>query len=125
MAMLLCPTMCTSSGANNPNGSIKMCNNILRNSTGQQFKFSLINNGEDLSTYKSTQNDREYQFWERRPYKATMFNRLVLEQKLDCIHHNPVKADLCLLPEEYRYSSAGYYILNTPNEMITHYMDHI
>jgi putative transposase len=34
--------------------------------TGQQFKFSLINNGEDLSTYKSTQNDREYQFWERR-----------------------------------------------------------
>jgi putative transposase len=93
--------------------------------TGQQFKFSLINNGEDLSTYKSTQNDREYQFWERRPYKATMYNRLVLEQKLDYIHNNPVKAGLCLLPEEYRYSSAGYYILNTPNEIITNYMDHI
>jgi putative transposase len=93
--------------------------------TAQQLKFSLINNGEDLSRYKSTQNDREYQFWERRPYKATMYNRIVLEQKLDYIHNNPVKASLCQLPEEYKYSSAGYYILNAPNETITHYMEHI
>jgi putative transposase len=93
--------------------------------TAQQFKFSLINNGEDISSYKSTQNDREYQFWERRPYKATMYNRIVLEQKLDYIHNNPVKAGLCQLPEEHKYSSAGYYILNIPNEVITHYMEHI
>jgi hypothetical protein len=48
-----------------------------------------------------------------------MYNRVVPEQKLDYIHNNPVKAGLCQLPEEYKYSSAGYYILNAPNEILT------
>jgi putative transposase len=93
--------------------------------TAQQLKFSLINNAGNLDLYKSTQADREYQFWERRPFKATMYNRKVFEQKLDYIHFNPVKAGLCQLPEDYLYSSASYYLLNTPNGLITHYMEHI
>jgi putative transposase len=60
--------------------------------TAQQLKFSLLKTGLDMGSYKSTQNDREYQFLERRPYKATMYNRTVLEEKLDYIHQNPVKA---------------------------------
>jgi len=79
----------------------------------------------DINNYKSTQNDREYQFWERRPYKATMYNRTVLEEKLEYIHYNPVKAGLCNLPEAYVYSSAWYYLLNTPDSLLTHYMEHI
>src|ERR1700733_9256878 len=51
--------------------------------TAQQLKFSVLSDGDDIIKYKSTQNDREYQFWERRPYKATMYNRRVLEEKLD------------------------------------------
>jgi putative transposase len=93
--------------------------------TAQQLKFSLLKTGTDMSFYRSTQNDREYQFWERRPYKATMYNRTVLEEKLDYIHQNPVKANLCHIPEEYKFSSAGYYILNSADDLITHYMDHI
>jgi len=93
--------------------------------TAQQLKFSIINNAANLDIYKSTQSDREYQFWERRPYKATMYNRMVFEQKLDYIHYNPVKAGLCQLQEDYTYSSAAYYILNEENNLITHYMDHI
>ena len=93
--------------------------------TAQHLKWSLQNNAMDLGNYKSTQSDREYQFWERRPYKATMYNRVVFEQKLDYIHHNPVKANLCQLPEEYIYSSAEYYILNKENPLLTHYMEHI
>jgi putative transposase len=93
--------------------------------TAQQFKFSLIDKGEDLAKYKSTQSDREHQFWERRPYKATMYNRKVLEEKLGYIHFNPVKAGLCLLPEDYYFSSAAYYLLNAPNNILTYYMDHI
>jgi len=34
------------------------------------------------------------------------------KQKLDYIHNNPVKVGLCALEEEYKYSSAGYYIAN-------------
>jgi hypothetical protein len=94
--------------------------------TAQHLKFSLINNNSaDLKKYKSTQSDREYQFWERRPYKATLYNRKVLEEKLDYIHNNPVKAGLCDLPEDYLYSSAQYYILNDNNDLLTHYMEHI
>jgi len=93
--------------------------------TAQQIKFNLLNTGADISIYKSTQNDREYQFWERRPHTATMYNRTVLEQKLDYIHHNPVKAKLVSLPEDYLYSSAGYYINNQADDLLTHYMEHI
>jgi putative transposase len=93
--------------------------------TAQQLKFSLLKCPEELENYKSTQRDREYQFWERRPHIATMYNRKVMEEKLDYIHHNPVKAQLCALPELYRFSSAGYYLLNTPDELLTHYMEHI
>jgi putative transposase len=93
--------------------------------TAQHFKWDLQNHQEDLSIYKSTQSDRDYQFWESRPYKSTIYNRRVLEQKLNYIHNNPVKAGLCQLPEEYQYSSAAFYILNTENPLLTHYMEHI
>jgi putative transposase len=96
--------------------------------TAQKLKFSLIDRGQEkeLETYKSTQSDRKYQFWERRPYIATMFNRKVAEQKLDYIHANPVKAGLCTLPEHYKYSSARFYEANEDEwGFITHYAAHI
>jgi putative transposase len=96
--------------------------------TAQQIKFHLLDTRQkdELENYKSTQNDREYHFWERRPYKSTMFNRKVAEQKLDYIHENPMKAGLCELPEHYRYSSARYYELNEDEwGFITHYAEHI
>ncbi len=78
--------------------------------TAQQIKFNLSANcPEELELFRSTQKDREYQFWERRPYAAEMHNRKVLEQKLDYIHFNPVKANLSDTPENYPYSSAVFY----------------
>lgn len=95
--------------------------------TAQQIKFNLINNSpQDLERYKSTQSDRIYHFWERRPFIATMMDRSVLEQKLDYIHNNPVKKDLCMLAEDYKYSSAGFYHHGIDEtNMLTHYMEHI
>ncbi len=94
--------------------------------TAQQLKFSLIDEYPDLLThYESTQRDRVFQFWERRPFKATIYNRIVFEQKLDYIHQNPVKAGLSSLPEDYVYSSAKYYIQNVADDCLTHYMEHI
>jgi len=95
--------------------------------TAQQIKFNLLASDQDeLKNYRGTQSDREYQFLERRPFSTTMFNRIVLEQKLDYIHNNPVKAGLCLLPEDNYYSSASYYYgLGDKWNMITHYMEHM
>jgi putative transposase len=95
--------------------------------TAQQIKFNLIKETPDeLEKYKSTQSDREYHFWERRPYSTTMYNRKVASQKVDYMHYNPVEAGLCKLPEDYIYSSARYYLLNEPDwDFITHYEDHL
>ncbi|MXV53082.1 transposase [Pedobacter sp. HMF7647] len=94
--------------------------------TAQQIKFNLIKHfPQDLKKYRSTQSDRMYHFWERRPYKATMFTREIIEQKIDYIHNNPVEAGLCELPEQYRLSSAMYYYCNQADNLVTHYMEHI
>ena len=96
--------------------------------TAQQLKFLLIDTGriEELDKYKSSQSDRIYHFWERRPYKATMYNREVASQKIDYIHDNPVKAGLCKLPEDYKYSSAKFYEMNVDSwGFITHYEEHL
>ena len=92
-----------------------------------QLKFSLMdNNPEALAGYKSTQGDRDYHFWERRPWRATMYNREVAKRKMDYIHWNPVKAGLCKLPEDYHFSSACYYELNVDDwKILTHYMEHL
>ena len=82
--------------------------------TAPQIKFNLVDSGndEEFEKYISTQCDREYYFWERRAYEATMYTRKVAEQKLDHMHYNPVKAGLCEFGVDYKYSSARYYELN-------------
>ena len=95
--------------------------------TAQQIKFRLLDqNSPMLDKFKSTQADRAYHFWERRPFVATMNDREVLLQKLDYIHNNPVKAGLTNAPVEYQYSSAGFYE-NKSNRwtFLTHYSEHI
>jgi len=95
--------------------------------TAQQIKFRLIEqNPKELETYLSTQKDRDYHFWERRAYSATIYNRKVASQKIDYMHYNPVKAELCEVPEQYLYSSYRFYELNEniPG-FLTHYAEHL
>ncbi|MEO7312707.1 MAG: hypothetical protein ABIX01_20140 [Chitinophagaceae bacterium] len=56
--------------------------------------------------------DRLFQIWERNPLGIEIKSDKVFNQKLDYIHQNPVKAGLCLFPEEYLYSSASLYVGN-------------
>jgi hypothetical protein len=45
-------------------------------------------------------------------------------QELQYIHYNPVKAGLCQYPENYKYSSAGFYELNEKDWLfLTHYKE--
>lgn len=69
----------------------------------------LVNHFEVLKMFTSTQKDRSYHFWKRRPLSIELFSPKVFDQKLDYIHNNPVNAGICALPEEYMYSSARYY----------------
>jgi len=97
--------------------------------TAQQIKFHLIDsNPAMLAPYRKDGKDRQYQFWQRNSYNKRMYNRNVLEQKLDYIHLNPIqyKWQLAELSEDYYFSSAKYYIQNIDEwGFITHYHDHI
>ena len=83
--------------------------------TAQQIKFDLVKNHLNVLPYfKSNAKDRNYQFWERRPYSSKLFNREVVEEKLNYIHNNPMnkKWNLCNAPELYPFSSASFYLTN-------------
>jgi len=78
--------------------------------TAQKIKFDLVkNNPAFLQEFKVDKKDREFQLWKRRPLSVDLFTEKVFQQKIDYIHNNPVKAGLCISPEEYKYSSAKYY----------------
>ena len=62
-----------------------------------------------LEQFKSTQKDRSYHFWKRRPLAIELFTNHVFEQKLNYIHENPVTACLVNNTIDYRFSSAKFY----------------
>ena len=75
--------------------------------TAQKIKADLRKYHPDiLENFRVDAKDRKYQFWERNPLSVELRTHAVFLQKLEYIHWNPVKAGLCSLPEEYKYSSA-------------------
>ena len=82
------------------------------------------NHPKVLSLFKVKTKDRQYQFWEPNALSIELSTANQFQQKLNYINSNPVKAGLCKLPEEYRYSSASLYELNkTEWEFLTHIKD--
>lgn len=81
--------------------------------TAHQFKAHLLKTDQHstLQQFVSSQNDRDYHFWERRSLSKPIVSREMAFQKLEYIHLNPVrdKWDLAKNPEDYFYSSAAYY----------------
>ncbi|GAB2808283.1 hypothetical protein [Ferruginibacter profundus] len=64
-----------------------------------------------------------YQFWKRESLSIELRTHAVYMQKLEYIHYNPVKAGLCIHPEEYYYSSAKFYFNGADDfGMLTHYL---
>lgn len=55
--------------------------------------------------------DRSYQVWERNALKIDLYSEKVFQQKLNYIHNNPIqpKWRLSKQPENYKFSSAGFY----------------
>jgi len=66
----------------------------------------------------------EHQFWERNALSFEILSEKVLIQKLRYIHENPVRAGLCIYPEDYKYSSALFYKTGIDNwGFLTHFRD--
>ena len=54
-------------------------------------------------------NNKNYQFWQQNNKPIELFSNAVIDQKLDYLHQNPVKAGIVDFAEDYRYSSARNY----------------
>jgi len=93
--------------------------------TAQRIKKDLQeNHPKVLEYFKVDAKDRYYQFWERNALSVELRRHEVFTQKLEYIHWNPVKAGMCTLPEEYKYSSALFYETGIDNwGFLTHYVD--
>ena len=51
----------------------------------------------------------DYQVWTHENHAVEIFSSKFVEQKLDYIHNNPVRAGIVIEPEHYLYSSARDY----------------
>lgn len=65
-----------------------------------------------LAYYKKRhKTNSDYQVWQEGFHPQLIVSEEMLRQKLDYIHHNPVKRGLVSLPEHWLYSSARNYVL--------------
>jgi len=86
--------------------------------TAQQIRFDMqINHAGWLKEFEVNAKDRKYQFWERNPLSIDLYTEAVFLQKMYYVHNNPVqqKWKLCVLPENYLYSSAMFYLTGIDN----------
>jgi putative transposase len=95
--------------------------------TGHMFKRYLETHDPlQLAWFKTNQSDRNYQFWQRDPLAIPIDTDEIFFQKLTYIHNNPVreKWSLARYPEDYRWSSAGFYLTDEDEfKILTHYRD--
>jgi putative transposase len=56
---------------------------------------------------KSQKHNAEFQFWQQHNHPIDLYSVEMVEQKLNYIYQNPVKARIVDEPEQYVYSSAN------------------
>ena len=90
--------------------------------TSQMIKFNLLSRAPlELAQFKVNKKDNTYRIWKRCPLGIEIFSEAVFLQKLEYIHNNPVRKGLCVFPEEYKYSSASFYLTGIDEfNMLTH-----
>ena len=62
-----------------------------------------------ITTGSNNQNNKDFQFWQQHSHPILLHSNNLIDQKLEYIHNNPVKAGFVENPEDYIYSSARDY----------------
>jgi putative transposase len=81
--------------------------------TSVQLRRRMAQNGHEshFILSKSPEGRVRYRIWTGRFDVVAIVSRKVLEIKMNYIHNNPVRAGLVRKPEDWSYSSAGFYYL--------------
>ena len=95
--------------------------------TAHEFLKELRDNNDPvLNKFKIDGIDRNYLFWQKDALPIFIYDRRILEQKLDYIHLNPLQAHWNLVtdPNDYYFSSCSFYEQEDKKfGWLTHYMD--
>ncbi len=73
-------------------------------SDSRKYIKGLIN----TSFYKKDKN--EFQIWQEYNYPEIITTEKFFQEKLNYIHNNPVKKEYVSNPQDWKYSSAGFYL---------------
>ncbi len=79
-----------------------------------------------LNRFTADDGTRDNQFWQKKGQSTFLFNREILEQKLDYTHYNPLQAHWNLVtdPNDYYFSSCSFYEQGDMKfDWLTHYME--
>lgn len=101
---------------------IEKLENIMRDMkshTSTQLRLAINNNIHEsrkqwmleimVKTGLKNKNNNDFQFWQQHNHPILLDTNKIMQQKLDYIHNNPVKAGFVDNPDDYLYSSARDY----------------
>ena len=94
--------------------------------TAHEFKKYITSKPSVLDSYKVNKTNKAYEFWQRDALSIELFSKVVMNQKMDYIHNNPLqeKWKLAETPDGYRFSSARFYFTGYDEfNFITHIGD--
>lgn len=77
---------------------------LIKNSTIESRKDWMLELFERFGSLNP--DNKTYQFWQNTNHPIELWNSNVIDQKVEYIHNNPVKAGIVEKAEEYKYSSA-------------------
>ena len=105
-----------------PGYTIKEVQTSFNKHTSKQF-LKLLEDDKNVKLYKNDSPDRKHHFWKRNSLGIELFTESAFLQKFNYIHDNPVAAGLRNYSEEYKFSSASFYLTgNREFDFVEHYM---
>ena len=111
---------------NNGSKRIDFMRDFKRFTSSQIRKEIEKEDNELLHKIRYQYRKQKFKIWQDRFDELFLDNRTTLETKLNYIHNNPLQEhwNLCDLPENYKYSSAKFYLTDTKSfSPITHYKE--
>ncbi|NOU16668.1 MAG: transposase [Bacteroidales bacterium] len=104
--------------ANSPNGHLSETLRDFKKFTARTIISTIANGNESRRDWmlnrfefnaKQHSRNEKYQFWTHENHAVILYSNDFIQEKLEYLHNNPVRAGIVEKPEEYLYSSARNY----------------
>ncbi len=85
----------------------------FRKYTGRQLVDHCMKHGPECFTevfQKQAGEDRQHRFWQPTQHPEGIVSEKFWMQKMEYLHWNPCRAGLVYAPEDWRFSSAGFWL---------------